>query len=1209
MYETKKYSVLVVDDEDSNIVTLTQILSSNYTVYTAINGQGAVKAAQELLPDIILLDIVMPEMDGYAVLTELIKSETTQNIPVVFITELNDVGDEEKGLTFGAADYITKPFSPGLVRHRIINQIKLIEQIRINEQFCMVEQLTKIPNRRNFDDQLHSEWRRAAREQTPISILFIEADDFASYEETHGYQQGDIALQAIAVALKQPLKRAGDFAAHWNRERFAVLLPNTDLKGSFFVAEQIRKCVEEAEIPCPDKMMGAVTVSIGINTRTHGYAGTIDDFIHEADKALYIAKENGRNMVYHFETFSALKNNDENVINGTKKYSVLVIDDENSNIMTLTHILSNDYTVYAAKNGHNALTAAEKYMPDIILLDIIMPEIDGYAVIAGLKKSVKTINIPVIFITGLSNAEDEEKGLSLGAADYITKPFSPALVKLRVLNQIKLIEQFRVNEYDIMKYKLANDALHIALWDMDVVSADPINPNNKFTWSQEFRQMLGFSDESDFPNVLFSWSNRLHPEDKEKALDAFEAHLNDCTGKTPYNIECRLMLKNGEYRTFQALGATRRDSAGVPLRVAGALMDINERQKLEEARMTSRAKSAFLANMSHEIRTPMNAILGITEILLQDEALRDEQAEGLGRILNSCDMLLGIINDILDFSKIEAGKLDIIPAEYNIASLINDLIQLNMTRAGDKPIDFEVEIDENIPSKLIGDVLRIKQIMNNLLSNAFKYTDSGKVILAVDFEAENTSLYEKKDVLLVLSVRDTGYGMTAEQVNKIFDEYSRFYQESGRTIEGTGLGLSITHRLTSLMDGNIHVESELGKGSLFVLRVPQGTVDNEVLGKELAENLQQFNLNYIANKKRLYIKREPMPYGNVLIVDDVEMNLYVAEGLMKPYKLQTNIAMSGFEVIDKIESGKVYDIIFMDHMMPKMDGMETTKILRALGYTEPIVALTANALVGQAEVFLQNGFDAFISKPIDTRRLDYILNKFIRDKQQLDIIEAARWQEINKEVNEIGAYTETPAYDDLLEAVGKINAINTKIGLHLLSGEKHMYCDTLEIFCKKLVLQCGSMAAFLEEVNMEDFSISVHAIKSQLATIGAVDLSDTALKLEMAAKLGDIDICKELFPDFQENLLLLHEQLLMIFPAEAETDKESGDAEVMKEGIKMALVAAGKYDNNAGISAIEPFLLFDFGIDTNSLLEEAVKEFNNFDCEKAGKILSRIKFT
>jgi len=266
-------------------------------------------------------------------------------------------------------------------------------------------------------------------------------------------------------------------------------------------------------------------------------------------------------------------------MNKLKTKSVLIVDDENSNIMALTHILSSDYVVYASKNGQSAINVAEKYLPDVILLDILMPDMSGYEVITTLKSSKKTQHIPVIFITGLRTSGDEEKGLALGAADYIIKPFFPSIVKHRVWNQIKVLEQ--LNEYNLMQYKLASDALGIALWNIDVVNPDPTSPENKITWSQEFRQMFGFSDENDFPNNINALAERFHPEDSSKAFAAFAAHFNDYTGNTPYYIEYRVKHKNGEYMHVHGFGATQRDGKGIPLRTSGAVMDITEKQRMK----------------------------------------------------------------------------------------------------------------------------------------------------------------------------------------------------------------------------------------------------------------------------------------------------------------------------------------------------------------------------------------------------------------------------------------------------------------------------------------------------------------------------------------------------------------------------------------------------------------------------------------------------
>jgi len=396
--------------------------------------------------------------------------------------------------------------------------------------------------------------------------------------------------------------------------------------------------------------------------------------------------------------------------------------------------------------------------------------------------------------------------------------------------------------------------------------------------------------------------------------------------------------------------------------------------------------------MSHEIRSPMNVILGITEMQLEKEGLAPDTAEALDKVRDSAYLLLNIINDILDLSKIESGKMELKLVKYDVVSAINETVQLNLIRFDGKPIQFSLKVDENVPARLFGDDLRIKQVLNNIISNAFKYTDAGEVEMSVSAEVSvEDAPGAGGSVMLVFSVRDTGRGMTQEQVEKLFEDYSRFNVEANRQIEGTGLGMSITRHFIDMMGGRIIVDSKPGKGSVFTIRIPQGYVDSRVLGKEGINYLQQQHDGKKANqKKAARIVREYMPYGRVLVVDDMEPNLYVARGLLAPYGLSIDTSTNGPGAIEKINSGRSFDIIFMDHFMPEMDGVETVKIIRGLGYKNPIIALTANALVGQAQIFLENGFDGFISKPIDTRHLNATLNKFIRDKYPAETVEAAR---------------------------------------------------------------------------------------------------------------------------------------------------------------------------------------------------------------------------
>ena len=295
MDEEKKNSLLIVDDENTNLKVLTHILGSEYTILTATNGTSAIEKAKEYKPDLILLDILMPEMNGYEILSIIKKCEDIKRIPVIFITGLSSDEDEEKGLSLEAADYITKPFSSMIVKLRVRNQIQIINQMRTIEHLSLIDQLTNIPNRRSFDDRLRMEWKQAAREQTPISILMIDLDNFKNINDTCGHQHGDKVLKTVASVFSQSFKRPGDFAARWGGEEFVVLLPNTPLEGAMEIAEKIRTDIQNMEISFDNGSTIKVTVSIGVNFATPTKDCPVDPFISGADKALYAAKDAGRN--------------------------------------------------------------------------------------------------------------------------------------------------------------------------------------------------------------------------------------------------------------------------------------------------------------------------------------------------------------------------------------------------------------------------------------------------------------------------------------------------------------------------------------------------------------------------------------------------------------------------------------------------------------------------------------------------------------------------------------------------------------------------------------------------------------------------------------------------------------------------------------------------------------------------------------------------
>ena len=297
MEETKKYTLLIVDDSEMNIVILTRMLNRNYNIISAKNGNIAIESANTYLPDIIILDIIMPGMDGYDTIAELKKSEVTRHIPVIFITGLNRPEDEEKGLALGAADYIIKPFSEAVVKLRVHNQIRMLDYIRTIENLMMTDQLTKMPNRRSFDERLQTEWNRARRKTSPVSILIIDIDHFKKYNDAYGHPQGDVVLQVAAEIFMKTIRCSGDFAARWGGEEFIVLLPDTELDDALIVAERIRHNIEHTEIFRDNGEKDKITVSIGVNTQIPDEQILIKDFIHYADDALYNAKKEGRNRV------------------------------------------------------------------------------------------------------------------------------------------------------------------------------------------------------------------------------------------------------------------------------------------------------------------------------------------------------------------------------------------------------------------------------------------------------------------------------------------------------------------------------------------------------------------------------------------------------------------------------------------------------------------------------------------------------------------------------------------------------------------------------------------------------------------------------------------------------------------------------------------------------------------------------------------------
>jgi PAS domain S-box-containing protein len=460
--------------------------------------------------------------------------------------------------------------------------------------------------------------------------------------------------------------------------------------------------------------------------------------------------------------------------------------------------------------------------------------------------------------------------------------------------------------------------------------------------------------------------------------------INDYVEKT-FREGAQNWISEADGSMFYSSTTPVYDITGNVMGVVGSSDDVTEmitlHKNLEaavnEAQTANKAKSDFIANMSHEMRTPMNVVIGLTDLMLEDD-IPPAVRKNLEKISLAGRSLMGLINDILDISKIEANRLELIPVRYDTASLFSDVILLNMIRIGNKPITFKLDINENLPQSLFGDDLRVKQIANNLLSNAFKYTQKGTVTLGVNFDRAGDA-----DVWLSLYVNDTGIGIRDADILKLFSDYNQVDTKANRQVEGTGLGLSITKKLVELMDGEIFVESEYGTGTTFRLRIRQGFVADTPLGAETANNLRSFSYSEKQKSVNEKLVRPDLSYARVLVVDDMRTNLDVVANLLRKYKMQVDCVTNGQDAINLIAAGEpVYDTIFMDHMMPNMDGIEATVNIRAIGteYAKliPIIALTANATAESKQLFFENGFQAFLAKPVNIRKLDIAIRTWVQ---------------------------------------------------------------------------------------------------------------------------------------------------------------------------------------------------------------------------------------
>ncbi len=597
--------------------------------------------------------------------------------------------------------------------------------------------------------------------------------------------------------------------------------------------------------------------------------------------------------------------------------------------------------------------------------------------------------------------------------------------------------------------------------------------------------------------------------------------------------------------------------------------------KRVEARNAAAAKSNFLSNMSHEIRTPINAILGMDEMILR-ESNESNIIEYAGRIESAGNTLLSLVNDILDFSKIESGRMEISCDNYELEGLLDDIYNIISIRTEEKGLNLSFEINESIPRVMYGDALRIKQVIINVLNNAVKYTEKGSIKLKLDWIPVISGVVE-----LIIAVSDTGIGIKKEDQVRLFNSFERVDSEHTKNIEGTGLGMSITRSLLNMMGGDINVESSYGNGSVFTIELEQKAVDHNGIGKFIPQNntgIKGYKESFTA------------PEASILVVDDNEMNLMVVKGLLKKTQINIDTALSGMQCIDMVRNKK-YDVIFMDHMMPNMDGIETFEKLKImydnLSAHAPVVALTANAITGSREMYLEKGFTDYLSKPIKGVQLEAMLMKLLPENKY-------NITRIERELKPVAAAND-----------GVINKIH---GMSYAGDDEALYIETLTTFYKSSPEIMRLLKKYLTESDMKNYTIEVHALKSNARYIGADTLADIAYEHEQSGSVfNDTEIrtgwntLVEEWEKVQKKIVTEYNITDNEKPVKS-TGRILGAAEY-DSGIEAVRQALNDFDADKAESILSEMLACELDKTQRSIVTRALEEISKFRYIAAIEIL------
>ncbi|MCK5523124.1 MAG: response regulator [Thiomargarita sp.] len=1139
-------NILIVDDDPTSAYLLSIILEKKGYKIRVVHHAGAVFNTN--LPDLILLDIKMPEMSGFELCQQLKASEQYQPIPVIFISGLEETADKIKGFQVGGVDYITKPFSPEEVLARVKTHLTISamqKQLEIQNRQLQQE----IFARQRFENKLQKseEHYHLLSDKLEVRvderIRALARANKALQHEIDERKQAKKALQKSEILYRSFTDDVlenlivgifildADFKVVWiNRaiERYF------GLQREAIIGKDKRQLIQEriqTIFVDPKKFVKKVFATYDNNTYVENFechvlsSGERDErWLEHLSMPIYSGIYTGGRIEQYYD-ITDRKQADTALlektafIDGILRYSInqaIAATDINFRITYYNPIAEKIF-------GYTAKEAIGKTVMEIHTKEKVKH--------ARFQRAIKIVQEEGEYHYTVINEKED-------GTHYVDSRVSGILDKNgEIIGFLLLSSDVTERKRNEAALRESREQLHAILNNSaTVIFLKDITGHYLFI-NKRFEELFLISNEEISNKTDYDFFPKENAE-------LFVSHDQEV-------IKSQSLLKLEEVfpqsdglHTYLSVKFPLYDTKGDIYAVCGMATDITERKKIEEeliqaketAESASQAKSEFLANMSHEIRTPMNAIIVLTQLMLKTE-LTAKQRDFLTDIKSSSQALLSIINDILDFSKIEAGKLSMESVNFNLDNVLNRISNMLGMKIEEKGLELFITIDTDIPHHLVGDPLRLGQILVNLTNNAIKFTENGKILIKIRILA-----LETEKVKLHFSVQDTGIGISQEIIAHLFDAFTQADGSTTREFGGTGLGLAICKRLVEMMGGEIWIESKLGKGSIFNFTTFFGMRENQVSGKNLGDE----NISQEVDKTQEVDKLlQNLRGARILLAEDNVINQKVAREILESIGLIVEIVNNGKEALAAIAHKSGFDAILMDVQMPEMDGYEATQFIKRQHRECPIIAMTAHAMSSDKNKCLEAGMDDYVSKPIDVDQLFIVLTKWIKPKN-------IGFQEIVKKPISTRNFEGKNASEERLP--DKLPGIDIKSAIKRLSGNKKLFKTLLKDFDRDYQNVVNDIRAALNKPDFKTAQNLIHTLKGVAGNISAYQLQGAARDLEIALKEARLEDEINTFIDQVENAsaqLLVSIQILK--DKEAETEVIDDKTEISLESLSPLL--------------------------------------------------------